>query len=221
MAYYFLNLKMLNKDKLTLIWTTLLPSVFLMINFNNVHDLLELRFWWTYIIVTSYVFGIGIHALRQKEDGTLKTYFSIKNTPLLFFLANLFTQITFSFVSILLFNLLASLLFNFSIILLTYYSTLLILISIPFAFFCYNISLIRKVHFNSLTTCASMFIFVCMVMMSVNTNLNMFNPIIYISQTLTMSSIQEYLVYTVVSLFCIATGGYSIKHYSAISHEVR
>ncbi|MBU5334725.1 hypothetical protein KQI61_21410 [Anaerocolumna aminovalerica] len=220
-AYYILNIKLLSKDKLSFIWALLLPTIFVYSNKGNIQDILELRFWWSYIIFSSYLFGIGIHMLRHKESGTLKTFFSIKEARIPFFIANLLTQITFSIICICLLNILSCFIFSFDFIKLSINSIKLIWMSIPTAFLTAIITIIKKVHVNTVSTLAAMVSFIFLFLLSFKTNLNIFNPLLFLSNTIMLKGIREYLLYAVVSIIFIVIGIVSIKKYSVISNETR
>lgn len=220
-AYYILNIKLLLKDKLSFIWALLLPAIFLYSNRGSIQDILDLRFWWSYIIFSSYLFGIGIHMLRHKESGTLKTFFSIKEARIEFFIANLLTQITFSMICICLLNILSCFLFSFDFIKLSMSSFKLIWMSVPMAFFTTIITNIRKVHVNTVNTLLTMASFIFIFLLSLKTNLNKFNPLLLLSNTIILKSIREYLLYAFISIIFIVIGIFSIKKYSVISNETR
>ena len=99
-SYAIFNIKMLLKDKISLLWSITLPLITFFMNHSNVTSEWDMIFWWVYIIICAYVYGIGIYALHLKEYGSLKTIFSINNSPWCFFLGNLLTQIIFSFICV-------------------------------------------------------------------------------------------------------------------------
>ena len=75
--------------KISLLWSITLPLITFFMNHSNVTSEWDMIFWWVYIIICAYVYGIGIYALHLKEYGSLKTIFSINNSPWCFFLGNL------------------------------------------------------------------------------------------------------------------------------------
>ena len=183
-AFFVLNVKMLKKDKLKMIWSLTMPAFFLIINCDKVVEMTDMRFGWTYIIISSYIYGIGIHSLTEKEAGTLKTAFSISGKAYTFFFANLFTQIVYSFVCLFLFNLVSTILYGFSFFYMNLYSVLYLILFIPIAFFCYNITLIRNVHVNSLSVFVNIVFIMLFLSIGVNRTLDKFNPFIYFSNLL-------------------------------------
>ncbi len=140
-AYYILNMKMLIKDKLSFIWAIFLPSTLFIFNTKEFYDVIDMRFYWAYIIFSAYVFGVGLHSLNLKEQGTLKTYFSIRESRVELFVANILTQITFSFISIFFFNLFSYLTIKTDIWLMLIYSIILIFAAIPVAFLFFSVTL--------------------------------------------------------------------------------
>lgn len=220
-AYYKLNMKMLFKDKLAFIWSVFLPSIFLILNKDTIKSILDMRYFWSYVIFSSYVFGVGLHSLIQKEEGTLKTYFSIKESRIEFFIANVLTQMTFCFISILLFNIFAMIIFKMKLILMIIYSLILIVLSIPLTFLFFNITLIKNIHVNSLNTFLTIITMIFLFIMHNDTIVNLINPLIYISNILVLDSVNEILLYIGISIICVISGLYSIKNYSVISNEKR
>lgn len=94
-AYVILNVKSLVKDKIPFVWSILLPLIMYVFNKEQITKESDLTYWWIYMISCSYIYGVGLFALELKEDGCLRTIFSIDNSPANFFLGNLITQIAF------------------------------------------------------------------------------------------------------------------------------
>ena len=99
LAYTILNMKSLLKDKISFIWAILLPMVMFLLNFQNIENEKDFIPWWVYMVLCSFVYGIGVYTLELKETGCLRTIFSIHYSPIAFFLGNLTTQIIFSVLS--------------------------------------------------------------------------------------------------------------------------
>ena len=77
---------------------------------------IELIYWWVYMVLCSYIYGIGLYALELRESGSLRTIFS--DTAFLlefFFLGNLLTQILFCIISIGIFDIVVIIAKEFSI----------------------------------------------------------------------------------------------------------
>lgn len=222
-AYYVLNFKALIKDKLSLFWSLFVPALILISNAGNGVKLqsMDMRWFWAYIIFNYYIYGLGLNCLQSKTTGSLKTAFSIKNSALEFFIANLLTQITFSFISIFIFNIVAAILNQVNFLSMTMYSTILIVLSIPVGFLCFNITLLNKISYNSMSTLVNVASVVCLMFIRLESPINIINPLRNIASILLMRSPVEIISYIIISLICIGTGLYSTKKYSAISNEVR
>lgn len=220
-AYFILNLKMLAKDKLGLIWSIFLPTFFIVGNGLNLNNAIDLRYYWAYIILNSYIFGIGLHALRQKEYGTLKTFFSIKFSRWEFFVASLLTQMVFIETSLILFNWVASIFSDINFLTAMALSNILLVAMIPMAFFTFNITRLKKIHVNSLTTLITIIISVCLFMMGVDARLVFLNPLYYTANILLDCTYWDVCIYISISIVFIISGVRSICNYSILSNEVR
>lgn len=220
-SYYILNIKMLIKEKVAFLWALVLPSVFLLINLNNITQIEDLRFFWAYMIVTSYVFGIGLQAVRLRNFGMLKTYFSIKEAKLEFFLACLLTQLVFNTISLVLFNATASLLLNFSFIELTQLALKMMVMSIPMSFLTFSFVLFKRVRYETMNTIASMCLFLFLLLSFYSFNINYINPIIILGNLISIQEPTEYIFYFFISLVLISIGLVSSKKYSVYSEEQR
>lgn len=221
LAYFLVNIKTLMKDKISLIWSIVLPTIFMLTNQANIHNLLDVRYYWAYIIFNSYIFGIGIHAIRQREFGTLKTFFSIKDSRWEFFWANVFTQICFIELTLIIFNLFITLTTGFSFIKMMVLSSVLLFLMLPIAFLSFIISIFEKIHVNTLSSILTMLIMICLLALGVQKPINCINPLYYASNILLIDKGMEVLIYSIISVLSIAGGCWSIKNYSAASNEVR
>ncbi len=219
-AYYKLNLKMLRNEIFTLIWSLLLPVIFLILNFNKIHSFYDLRFFWAFIILSCFIYGIGVHAAKLRNEGLLKTYFSIKESRYEFFFSNILTQITLIFFNFLLFNIAASIIFQFNIFQLIYESTLLIVFSIPIAFLSFTLTLITKINATDINTIVSIFMLVSFIALF-STDYNHFNLIRIVGDILIDNTLKDYSLYLIVSICSIILGLFSLKRYSVISLESR
>lgn len=220
-AYLKYNIKMLSKDKLPMVWSILLPSIFLIINKTNVLYVQDLRFWWSYIIVSSYIYGIGLYALSLRESGCLKTTFSINHNRFSFFFGILLTQVLYSFVCITIFNILVFMIYRFHVMALFLYSNAMILLLIPIGFLGFSITLIKKIHVNSLSTLVNIIFMVLFYLLSFNTEYYYINPLYYFSNVIMIRTILEIIFFLVTSIIMILIGVYSIKQFSAIPTERR
>lgn len=220
-AFAEVNIKLLIKDKLSFIWSIVLPTVMLLTNMESVGGYKDLRFWWVYIIVSSFLFGIGIYALQLKESGIMRVVFSINNNPWTFFGGNFLTQIIYSMICLIIFNFIAYLLIGVSYIESMRYSLKAILYCIPIGFLGYNFTLLRTIHVKTLETIASITIFVLFIVMNRNTFLNKVNPLYIISNMVIEEDIEKVLIYLVASIVMILCSLYSVSNYTCLSNERR
>lgn len=80
-----LNILLLLKDKVSLVWSLLLPTIMLFINSKEITSINNLSYWWIYIVFNSFIYGVGVFALQEKDSGALSIIFSIKWIPKQFF----------------------------------------------------------------------------------------------------------------------------------------
>lgn len=220
-AFVEYNIKSLIKDKLSFVWSITIPAIVLILSYDSIKEPLELRFWWSYIIITSYLFGVGIHALTLKESGVMRTIFSIKKDNVSFFFGNLLTQIIYSFICLFIFNLIAGVLLKFDFIYLMLNSIKMIIICIPCALLGYNLTLINKVHANTVSTIANMIIFGLFILMGTNSSLNVYNPLIFIADTIVITDINAKIRLVIISFITILISIPSILKYECLSNERR
>lgn len=220
-SYYKYNIKILAQDKIPLIWSIIVPSVFLFLNKQFVYTIIDLRFWWAYIIISSYIYGVGIYAMTMKESGALKTLFSISNTPFLFFFGNLLTQITYCVVCVSIFNIIAILLFRFSFLLIFYYSIKIILLSIPIAFLGMILTLFKKIHVNSLSSLTNIIMMIFFFSMNIDGPLQKINPIRFYADIILIQTKPALTYYVFTGLLFIILGVACITRFSVIPVEKR
>nr|WP_288825077.1 hypothetical protein [uncultured Clostridium sp.] len=221
LSYYKYNIKILLQDKLPLIWSILIPFVFLLFNNDSINNALDLRYWWAYIIVTSYIYGVGIYSMTLKESGVLKTLFSINYQPFGFFMGNLLTQITYCITCVGIFNIFSTVYLKLYIIDVFVYSLLIILLSIPIAFLSMIITLSKKIHVNSLSAIINILMMIFFFSMSYDTPLNKINPLLYYSNLITLNSRESLIIYVIISLFFVIIGSVCIKKFTVIPIERR
>ncbi|EKN1382946.1 hypothetical protein [Enterococcus faecalis] len=220
-SYALFNIKMLLKDKIPLLWSIALPVITFFMNYRSVTNEWELAYWWVYIVVCSYVYGVGVYALQLKEYGSLKTIFSINNSPWAFFLGNLLTQIMFSFISVNLLNLIVVILLPLSFLRLFLYSFITIIACLPVAFFSYNLTLIKKMHANTINSIFTMLIFGLFILLNTNIELNKYNPLSILSNVLIEHKNMDVFKYVTFSIFLVFISMYSIVKFEPISNERR
>lgn len=220
-AYTILNVKSLLKDKIPFLWSIILPFIMLSINIKDIQHEKDIVSWWVYIVLCSYIYGVGVYALELKEEGCLRTIFSIHNSSMVFFLGNVLTQIIFSFISISLFNLAAVILKGFSFIRLTLYSLECILLCIPIAFLGYGLTLFKKVHVNTIKTIFTILNFGMFMLTSTTSVLNSFNPIYNISNFMLMCNVVNIIYYIIFVIMSVIIGSVGIVFFNPNSNERR
>ncbi|MBG9978263.1 hypothetical protein [Ruoffia tabacinasalis] len=220
-SYALFNIKMLIKDKISLLWSFMLPGITLLMNYKNLTNEWELSYWWVYIIVCSYIYGVGVYALQLKEYGSLKTLFSINNSPWAFFLGNLLTQIIFCIISVNLLNVFVIIILPFSFLKLFLYSSIAIIVCLPVAFIGYNLTLVKKIHANTINTVFSMLIFGSFMLLNTNSELNNYNPLAILSHVLINGNNGVFFKYAVLSVILSLVSMYSIVNFQPISNERR
>lgn len=221
MAYVMLNVKSLLKDKLPFVWSIFLPLVMFFIEKDNITQEKDLIYWWIYMILCAYIYGVGLYALELKESGCLRTIFSIYNSSIVFFIGNLITQIVFCIISLSIFDLSVFFIKSFSLIRLFKYSIISIFLCIPFAFLGYVLVMIKTVHVNTIRTLLSIALFGMFMLLSVDSPYNKFNPMYYLSAILMSYTQQNIVIYVCVSLVTIVLGGIGIFRFDPNSNERR
>lgn len=221
LSYYKYNIKILAQDKIPLIWSILVPSIFLYFNRNFIYEVKDLRFWWAYIIITSYIYGVGIYAMTMKETGTLKTLFSISNTPFFFFFGNLLTQITYCIICVGIFNIGAVLFFKFSFFKVLSNSIIIIFLSIPIAFLGMTLTLFKKIHVNSLSSLVNIIMMIFFFSMNVSGPLQKLNPIRFYADIITLQSKTEIIYYVITGFLFMLLGLICIARFSVIPVDKR
>ncbi|ODJ69291.1 hypothetical protein [Brochothrix thermosphacta] len=220
-SYAVFNLKMLLKDKIPLLWSILLPVIAFFMNRKNVNNEWDLSYWWVYIIVCCYIYGVGLYALQLKETGSLKTIFSIKNSPLYFFLGNLLTKVIFSFISVNLLNLIVVTILPLSFFKLLIYSTLTIFACIPVAFLGYNITLLKKIHANTVNSIFTIVIFSLFILLNTNHAINKYNPLLNLANLLISHSVKDISIFVLSAIVIIMLSLYAVLKFEATSNERR
>ncbi|WP_215144489.1 hypothetical protein [Exiguobacterium qingdaonense] len=139
-SYFFMYAKVVVTDKVPFFWTLGIPLVIALTTpLSGVQQATpaeyygQLSYYWVYIILATYVNGVGIELARMREYGLMKTYVMISGNKLTYVIAVILAQLLFASISLLLFTTVVTLVhgfFSFTLLV----SALLVLIgSIPFA----------------------------------------------------------------------------------------
>ncbi|QWU07012.1 ABC transporter permease [Heyndrickxia coagulans] len=166
LAFYLLYLKMLLAEKIALIWSVIFPVVIALVFqrgfLNDATDEKEIvqyiSFFWAFIIISTYINGIGLQIARIREYGLLKTYVMITGNRYTFLTAILLTQISFGAISLLLFTSIVSIYyraFSFNLLL---SSLIVLLVSFPLAIASVSIAAI-PIKFNNLSTIMNILVY--------------------------------------------------------------
>ena len=165
------------------------------------------------MVLCSYIYGIGLYALELRESGSLRTIFSIQRSSWSFFLGNLLTQILFCIISIGIFDIVVIIAKGFSITHILFYSIYTIL--------SYVVTLLPSVHADTIRTIFSVVIFGMFMLLSTDLAINRYNPMFYISQMLMQKTMNNLILYSIVSLVSIALGMLGIIKFEPGSNERR
>ncbi len=201
-AYTVLNVKSLLKDKISFVWSILLPLIMFFINAENIHNENEITYWYVYMGLCSYIYGIGVYALELKEEGSFRIIFSINNSSIAFFLGNLVTQVIFSSISILFFDIVVIFVKQFSIVKVMSYSIKSIILCLPFALLGYGLTLFSRCHVNTIRTIFTILIFGMFMLIGVHSWINVYNPLWYISNYImkpTKNNVESYILFALIS----------------------
>lgn len=221
LAYMILNMKSLLKDKIPFVWSILLPFVMYCMNRNQINNEKDLTYWWVYMILCAYIYGVGLYALELKESGCLRTIFSIDNSSFVFFMGNLITQVVFSLISVGIFNLIVYFDKRFSFINMVLYSILAILLCVPVAFAGYGFTLVKTIHANTINTIFSILLLGMFMLLGTDSQINDYNPMCYIAEVVIAPSKSGLVLYGVISVAFIVIGCIGILKFSPNSNERR
>ncbi|PAD71490.1 hypothetical protein CHH67_24315, partial [Paenibacillus campinasensis] len=93
-GFFILNLKMLLFEKVAFVWSVIFPLFIALVLQRNILDstsndldIIKYIFWfWAFIIISTFLNGIGLQSARLKESGLLKTYTLIAGSkyPIIF-----------------------------------------------------------------------------------------------------------------------------------------
>lgn len=139
-SYFFLYIKIVLTDKIPFVMTMGIPlGIALLYSPPDVQTMVAsdytmyLSSFWVYILLATYLNGIGLELARMREYGLMKTYVMISGNKYTYILAILSAQLVFAAISLSLFTIVVTLVhgqFTFSYLVTP---LLLLLGSIPFA----------------------------------------------------------------------------------------
>ncbi|MGN0289821.1 MAG: hypothetical protein ACI4DQ_09435 [Lachnospiraceae bacterium] len=220
-AYYILNMKMLLREKISFIWSIVLPAVMIVMYQENGYTEMDMRYYYAYIIFSSYLFGVGLHSIQVRQSGSLKVFFSIREARYEFFIANILTQITYSCICVSILNVIITILYKLNFLILCGEMLIMIIGAIPIAFASCVLSLIKNVRYGNINTVATICVMIFLFLIKMPFWWNIFNPLYLTSNILLIHSWRDFGIYILISTAAIFMGIMSIRHYSVISGEVR
>lgn len=141
-GFLVLDAQMTVANKVNFIWSLVIPLfialIFKKTFLDSINSSLEMQNYLTwfviYIIMSSYLYGIGLKLARFRDSGILKSYILIAGSKSLYLYALLLNQIIFCLFSLTIFNVVMSLIYNLSILKTLTFSIILLICSIPIAY---------------------------------------------------------------------------------------
>ncbi|RAN58663.1 hypothetical protein B8A40_04265 [Dolosigranulum pigrum] len=221
-AFVKMNLLILMKNKLSFVWSIMLPTIIFFINRDNITSVNDIVYWLVFIVINIFLYGVGLQALEEKDSGVLSIIFSINWIPFEYFTGLLLTQIIYSIVVTTIFGLvpMAILGFNYGVLLLL--SLLTIIVSIPIAFLSYNVTFLKSLHSKTVTSILNIISFLFFITLGIDTPINIINPYIVIGrQVNTIMQGKIDIVYLLVSILIIMLSLPSIIYFRPLSKEGR
>lgn len=217
-----MNLLILMKNKLSFVWSIMLPTIIFFINRDNITGVNDIVYWLVFIVINIFLYGVGLQALEEKDSGVLSIIFSINWIPFEYFTGLLLTQIIYSIVVTAIFGLvpMAILGFNYGVLLLL--SLLTIIVSIPIAFLSYNVTFLKSLHSKTVTSILNIISFLFFITLGIDSPINIINPYIVIGRQ--VNSIMQGkidIVYLLVSILIIILSLPSIIYFRPLSKEGR
>lgn len=221
-AFVKMNLLILMKNKLSFVWSIMLPTIIFFINRDNITSVNDIVYWLVFIVINIFLYGVGLQALEEKDSGVLSIIFSINWIPFEYFTGLLLTQIIYSIVVTAIFGLvpMAILGFNYGVLLLL--SLLTIIVSIPIAFLSYNVTFLKSLHSKTVASILNIISFLFFITLGIDSPINIINPYIVIGRQ--VNSIMQGkidIVYLLVSILIIMLSLPSIIYFQPLSKEGR
>ena len=207
-GFFILNLKMLLFEKVAFVWSVIFPLFIALVlqknildSANNSHELIKYAYWfWAFIIISTFINGIGLQTARLRENGLLKTYTLIAGSKYPIIFGMVLTQIVFSILSLTIFTTILTIIYSIFSLKLFLVMVTVVIISIPFAFASLFLALL-PVQISSISTILNILLYPLFII-AINFDiqkmivLEMFNPFKYIYEiALVISSFLGLLEY--------------------------
>ena len=219
-AYFILNIKSLLIEKLSFVWSITVPLLVYYVNKEDINSAKDLSFYWCYMIVSSYLFGLGIYAVEMRESGCLKTIFSINNSKMAYILGNIFTQLTYTLICISIFNIYVMIDTEYAFLEMEKNALILMLLCFPIGIGSYGFTLVKIFYVNSLKTLGTILLFVGLMITGSNYRINAVNYLFIVPKILFGDS-TYYNTYLLMTIFLLCVGFIGINCFGPISRERR
>ncbi|MDQ0157456.1 hypothetical protein [Robertmurraya andreesenii] len=165
-GFQILDAKILLTNLVSFFWTLILPLFSALVLRGTLLDSIEteseiqnyLSWFWIFIIVSSFIYGVGLKLARFRDMGILKTYILISGDKRIFIYAILLNQFIICLMCLMIFSFVMAIVYNLNIVMLLLIPFLLLVCSIPFAFATLLIATINLKH-STLNTIASILIY--------------------------------------------------------------
>lgn len=187
-GYFILNLKMLLFEKVAFVWSVIFPLFIALVMQRNILDstnheqeFIQYMFWfWAFIIISTFLNGVGLQTARLKENGLLKTYTLIAGSKYPIIFGMVMTQVAFAMLSLVLFTTILTLIYDVFSVQLLILMAIIVVVSIPLAFATLIIALL-PVQVSSISTILNILMYpIFLVAINVHVKqaefLEMFNP---------------------------------------------
>jgi len=220
-AHVKLNMKVLRLDILPFIWSLVFPALFLLVNKDMLRQPLDLRYFWVYIIITAYIFGVGVSLLTSREAGFLKFAFALTNEPLKFLAAQIITQYIYILTYLTVFNLFAIGLLQVNFFSLMLHAFCLMLLLTPVALLSYGLLLIKRQSVGSVNTIINIILFILFLSMPYVDVYYAYHPFIFLADLLVFTSAYQVMIYGLVLVLSLLLMLYTTKHLDITSIERR
>ncbi|MBO2944989.1 hypothetical protein JJQ72_13505 [Paenibacillus sp. F411] len=191
-GFSLLNLKMLLFEKVAFVWTVIFPLFIALVMQRGVLDstssnldMMKYMFWfWAFIIISTFLNGIGLQSARLKESGLLKTYTLIAGSKYPIIFGIVLTQVAFAILSLMIFTTILTLIYDIFSFKLLILMLITVFISMPLAFAAFGIALL-PVQVSSVSTLLNILMYpVFLIAINVDLKhigfLEFFNPFTFI-----------------------------------------
>ncbi len=143
LGFFLLNFKIITAEKIAFVWSVLLPAFIAIVHQQNVlRSLSGFREWvlylcwfWVFIIISCFVYGVGLQLARLRESGMLKTYTMLSGGKYPIVFGTILSQIVFCLVSLFIFTFIITFLNGMMGARFFILPVILLFISLPFGLF--------------------------------------------------------------------------------------